>query len=181
MNAPGVVALLLGRSPSHVGGLIVSVAVDPVNRMVRGWPSPNVSQERSERVTPAVTHTNSAPPVDGERSIVRIRAARPHLAPYGILGRVRAAVCGRAFGELLSVETSTRSGVPAPQVQLTHQRYGTAVAPAIPPAFFIASFWVERLCNQTAKAITGLNELFSHPLNCSVVVGCDHLFFAGVK
>src|SRR3990167_1510710 len=57
-SATSVVRLFLCRGPTAVTRFVVAVVVDAVNGMFGRWPWSNVSEERLERIQPALAHGN---------------------------------------------------------------------------------------------------------------------------
>ena len=101
-------ALLFGRGPSTIIRAVTLFVVDAVKRVFGRWARSHIGKEILERVQPSLTHGDTSASVLLERLLSRACAAVNHVCPCSILWRVRHAVGGRAFHQLLASNASTR-------------------------------------------------------------------------
>lgn len=86
---PPVCALISLYYPAAVRWLIISIHVDPIDRMQVGWPGPHILKKHLKRFLPSLAHGNSATTI---RSICMVRwttAALPHRHPHMIFWTLR--------------------------------------------------------------------------------------------
>ena len=82
MPSSGPIAgLSFNRGPMAVGRLIVTIVVNSVNRVKRGWLTPHVRQKGLEIVNPAVTNLDTAPAISRVFRIGGVEAAPLERSP----------------------------------------------------------------------------------------------------
>ena len=90
--AAAVVVLPDHGRPAHVARLVIAVIVDAIKRVLPRWTSANVSKKCLKGRQPRITHADTTTPVVGIFRSLRIGAARFHVAPRSVFGRLVAAV-----------------------------------------------------------------------------------------
>lgn len=93
--------------PSAIAGFVMTVVFNAVDRMLRRWTRPNITQESHERLSPVITDANPATAVVFEVVKFRVRAARDHLAPRDVFRR--SFLASMAVNKILSLHPLTGS------------------------------------------------------------------------
>jgi hypothetical protein len=75
---PSISTLLRTGSPSTISGLVVSVIVNPVNRMLRARFFPHIGKEINKRFSPPLAYGDSPSSPIGESRIFDVVASRHH-------------------------------------------------------------------------------------------------------
>lgn len=141
MQAPTLVLGLLLRSrPSHIAGLIVSIAVDSVYGVVPAWSMTDIFEKVSKGF-PSFAASYAATSVKPPARVLRIRASAPHCNPCAIKAP-GLRVMLRASRRVAMLCSRRRRPVHAPAAAdspLSHSRehpldFGSAMAPEQPEA-----------------------------------------------
>ena len=131
-----IAALLSCRRPPYVSRLIVTIYLDAVERVFRGWSRPNVVKECLKGRLPLRTHADAPTAVVLPRAEARISAPVKSLLPCAMLGSTpvpdRLAVCRAAPARLDIPEAPARRGVTRPQIACPNYGFGTAIAATEP-------------------------------------------------
>lgn len=76
----GVIGLLYFRRPSAIPRFVMTISVDPIERVQDGRPRAHVGQER-RKVPPPFAHTNPAPAIPMKISVIVVIAPIEHMPP----------------------------------------------------------------------------------------------------
>src|ERR1700744_5235894 len=113
-----IVALLHIVSPSTVAWFVVSVVIDPIERLFIWRLGPHVSKECVEIVPPSIAHGDSATAPIFEMLVVRIKTAVLGVSPRFIFSFVnlRSPMLAEAFRDPFQPETAAAFDLPVPEV-----------------------------------------------------------------
>lgn len=119
--------------PAHIARFVMPVIIwKAIDRMRRRRSGPNISEERGERITPALANLNATTPVSFKRRAGRIQATTFHTVPRAVLRRMCAAVsCGLAACDLY-VQASTTLRMSVLQVWCSADAVNATIALAFP-------------------------------------------------
>jgi hypothetical protein len=78
--------LLLGGRPSAIPRLVMSVAVNSINRMLRRRPGTHIGIEGLETVSPSAAYANASGSVEFVGNVRLVFAPLDHAPPYSVLG-----------------------------------------------------------------------------------------------
>ncbi len=137
---PLVVGLSQSTCPAAIRLRVVAIAVDAIERMLRGWSERHVREEYIERRAPLAADLDPSTSIDRVGFYALVLAPKNHMAPSSILRRVRhavgecacheSAVAAHSFGGSGSAQTSARSNEAKPQMTTAHVFNLSAVAAA---------------------------------------------------
>src|ERR1043165_874636 len=130
-GAATVVSLLLGRSPTHVAGLVIAVVVDAVKRVARRL-RPHVREKRQEVAAPLVAHTDSATAVTVKLSIFGVMTPLLRLAPGKMFRGEIPPMTRRVLSGDLAPKTPTAPRSTVAQVSARNINSRAAIAEAAP-------------------------------------------------
>lgn len=128
-------ALLHGSCPPAIRRLVMTVSVDAVKAVFRGWLRPHVREERGEVVGPSLADVNAAPAVQPEMLSVRVKAPGLHGGPRSVFfcePIARLAVTHSDLANALPLKTSTGLGRTVRQVPTVHVALLPALATTTP-------------------------------------------------
>lgn len=127
-----VVGLLYLRRPSHIAGLVVSVDVNSVERVLSGGTRTKVGEELAEISTPLRIHGDSTTTVAGPTLIERVKASLDCTPVAMIFRRAVHAVCSFARRRKLAVKAPATFSLSLRQSTTNHPRHTAAVTLAAP-------------------------------------------------
>ena len=96
LNLARVSGLFVLRSPSAISGLVISVVVYAVERVLGTWPSPNIGQE-DIKGHPFVADMDTSSTISVPVLVRLAIAPTAHFAPHPILGQLGASVRKSSF------------------------------------------------------------------------------------
>lgn len=147
--------LLRHRGPATVVRRIVAVIVNAIDGMLTGWTWTEVIVKVQKAVSPPVAHRNTAAAVIAKGGRFRVVATLKHATPARIFWCLRQAMRDLECASRLTVQTSTRSRLTAPQASLRFHTQTPAIAATVPMPFCMMRMSRERQSNQSAEAVTG--------------------------
>lgn len=135
-----VLSLLSACRPSAVVRCVVSVCVDPVERMIGRRPRPQVGKKRREIVSPPIAHRNTSPSIVVKSGSHRVVAAVLGVAPGFVLARLMPSFSSAHSGAVLqgvstgdfSKQASATSRAAISQRLAVNDGRRSAVADALP-------------------------------------------------
>lgn len=87
LTAPPIPRLLFLRSPAHIAGLVITIIVDAINRVIFRRLAAHVFQERAVTILPSLTDGNPASAIVCEAWKIRVEASLQHHSPAMIFRR----------------------------------------------------------------------------------------------
>lgn len=162
-SRPSVVGLFGIRRPLAVVRRVWAVVVDAFEAVVRPRPRTHVSKECCKAVLPPIAYSNPAPSISLKGAVLGVIAALFHSHPCVVFGRVRAAVCGDRFHELLAAVASARLRFARTQELACSGDFDPAIAAAEPQRLAVLRPSVALQNNETTKALADhVNRVVCH-------------------
>lgn len=160
-GAPLVVRLFLRGCPPNVARFVVPVVVFTVNRMRRRRPSSYFRKERREIIQPDLRDADPSTTIDAEFRVLGVAAARLHMQPRLVFGRLREP-CGlsmrrRSCSNLLRSQTTTTIAAYAQGFRVDEHAAPTGAS--TPPTNVVPSVWSLFKYGETAEHQPGFVNL----------------------
>ncbi len=160
LHTPLVHALFSRSCPSAIRRFVMSVRIDSIDGVLRGWTRAHVGVEGLEGFTPARAHGDTAAPIVGETFTRRASAAIVHAEPNPPFSALRHAVRGGARLQLFLVQAATRLRDAA--LHVAPIRLGDVAAVASAAYAWMLRILTAEPCeqHQSAEALAGLRLRF---------------------
>jgi len=137
---PRVALLLFSECPSAIARLVVSVVLDPINRVLGRWTRTHIREEGLKRPLPSTADTDAAPAVEVIARMLRVVATLAHAVPDVVLrgvGPTVLVVVIALAGPSRATDAPARLRSPARQVLRVDIALLSAVAATAPVDFSV--------------------------------------------
>jgi hypothetical protein len=148
--------LFFRSGPSTVLWTIGTVIVDTVNRMLRGWSQPHISEKVLKVIPPTFADDNPSASISCIGMVRREMAARPDSQPRLVFARFRQAMFKVASSCDFAGQTPATIRAVHPQDTTSNMGYSSAVATCFPIDFIGAWSGYSASDKQSAPVLAGI-------------------------